>query len=137
MSVFVTGAEFGVVRYIGHTAFAEGVWLGIELRRPSEYLHVHVTVCCTCVYIHILYTDSNVHVYMCVLDTLLIYLLPPYPLSPTLPSLSGGKNDGTVKGKRYFHCKPLFGLFVKPEKATHRGINCAKILPDTFMEKST
>lgn len=36
MSVFVTGAEFGVVRYIGHTEFSEGVWLGLELRRPSK-----------------------------------------------------------------------------------------------------
>ena len=41
MNVFVTGAEFGVVRYIGHTEFAEGVWLGIELRRPSENTHTH------------------------------------------------------------------------------------------------
>ena len=40
-----------------------------------------------------------------------------------------GKNDGSVQGKRYFNCKTNHGLFVKPEKATHRGINCAKILP--------
>ena len=40
-----------------------------------------------------------------------------------------GKNDGSVQGKRYFSCKTNHGLFVKPEKATHRGINCAKILP--------
>ena len=32
MSVFVTGADFGVVRFIGTTQFAKGVWLGIELR---------------------------------------------------------------------------------------------------------
>ena len=36
MNVFVQGAEFGVVRFIGQTAFSEGVWLGIELRRPSK-----------------------------------------------------------------------------------------------------
>ena len=32
MSIFVTGADFGVVRFIGTTQFAKGVWLGIELR---------------------------------------------------------------------------------------------------------
>jgi CAP-Gly domain-containing linker protein 3/4 len=73
MSVFVN-KEKGIVQYIGHTEFAAGVWLGIELRRPS------------------------------------------------------GKNDGSVNGKRYFSCKPSYGIFVKPEKATHRGINCSKLL---------
>lgn len=43
-----------------------------------------------------------------------------------------GKNDGTVQGIRYFQCKVNHGLFVKPEKATHRGINCSKILPKQF-----
>ena len=43
-----------------------------------------------------------------------------------------GKNDGTVQGIRYFQCKANHGLFVKPEKATHRGINCSKILPKQF-----
>ena len=38
MSVFVTGADFGVVRFIGTTQFSKGVWLGIELRKPSKYI---------------------------------------------------------------------------------------------------
>lgn len=25
-----------------------------------------------------------------------------------------GKNDGSVKGKAYFSCKPLYGVFVRP-----------------------
>ncbi|KAF2206954.1 hypothetical protein CERZMDRAFT_63085, partial [Cercospora zeae-maydis SCOH1-5] len=27
-----------------------------------------------------------------------------------------GKNDGSVKGQRYFQCQPNFGLFVRPER---------------------
>ena len=42
--------------------------------------------------------------------------------------ISAGKNDGSIKGKRYFTCKSNYGLFVRPEKASYRGINCAKLL---------
>ena len=38
MSVFVTGADFWVVRFIGTTQFAKEVWLGNELRKPSKYI---------------------------------------------------------------------------------------------------
>ena len=27
-----------------------------------------------------------------------------------------GKNDGTVSGKKYFQCKPKYGIFTRPEK---------------------
>ena len=39
-----------------------------------------------------------------------------------------GKNDGSVQGKRYFHCKPNHGLFVPPRNVSVRGINGAKLL---------
>lgn len=35
MSVFVN-KEMGAVRFIGCTEFAEGVWLGVELRKPRK-----------------------------------------------------------------------------------------------------
>ena len=46
MNVFVSGADFGVVKYIGTMDFAKGVWLGIELRRPSV-----LCVCVLCMYV--------------------------------------------------------------------------------------
>ncbi|XP_046908668.2 CAP-Gly domain-containing linker protein 3 [Dermatophagoides farinae] len=42
-----------------------------------------------------------------------------------------GKNDGSIDGKRYFTCKPNHGLFARPKKVTIRGINAAKLLPDS------
>jgi len=39
-----------------------------------------------------------------------------------------GKNDGTVQGKKYFHCKPGFGLMVKPSKVSVHGINASKLI---------
>ena len=36
MSVFVN-KELGVVRYIGETEFSQGLWLGVELRKPSKW----------------------------------------------------------------------------------------------------
>ena len=35
MSVFVN-KEMGVVKFIGKTEFAEGEWLGVELRKPGK-----------------------------------------------------------------------------------------------------
>ena len=35
MSVLVS-KEMGVVKFIGATDFADGLWLGIELRKPSK-----------------------------------------------------------------------------------------------------
>ena len=42
MSVFVN-KEMGVVRYIGKTEFDDGVWIGVELRKPSTCISVTET----------------------------------------------------------------------------------------------
>lgn len=70
----MTLISLGIVRYIGPVDFADGTWLGIELRLPK------------------------------------------------------GKNDGTVQGKNYFACRPGYGLLVRPNRVTVRGINGAKLL---------
>ncbi|XP_066269201.1 kinesin-like protein KIF13A isoform X7 [Branchiostoma lanceolatum] len=56
--------KHGVVKFVGETEFASGMWVGVELD----------------------------------IDT--------------------GKNDGEVKGVRYFKCRPNYGIFVRPDKVT-------------------
>ena len=47
--------EMGAVKYIGTTEFADGVWLGVELRKPGEcgiivqQLSKHKVLRCACV----------------------------------------------------------------------------------------
>lgn len=63
-----------VIRHIGAVNFADGCWLGLELK------------------------------------------------------MAAGKNDGCVKGERYFTCKPNHGVMVKPSRVSVKGINGAKLL---------
>ena len=74
--------EIAVIRYIGPVSFAEGTWLGLELRTPH------------------------------------------------------GKNDGSVQGRRYFHCKPNHGLLVPPKNVSVHGINGAKLLKNNIPNSS-
>ncbi|XP_033000512.1 CAP-Gly domain-containing linker protein 4 [Lacerta agilis] len=71
-----SSSEMGIIRYIGPTDFAPGIWLGLELRSAK------------------------------------------------------GKNDGSVGDKRYFTCKPNYGVLVRPSRVTYRGINGAKLVDD-------
>lgn len=73
----------GVIRYIGQVDFAEGMWLGVELRTPK------------------------------------------------------GRNDGSIRGHRYFNCRANHGLMVRPSKVTVRGINGAKLMGDLYQMNST
>ncbi|XP_048367602.1 CAP-Gly domain-containing linker protein 4 isoform X1 [Sphaerodactylus townsendi] len=74
--LLTSSSEMGIIRYIGPTDFAPGVWLGLELRSAK------------------------------------------------------GKNDGSVGDKRYFTCKPNYGVLVRPSRVTYRGINGAKLVDD-------
>ncbi|XP_055495555.1 CAP-Gly domain-containing linker protein 4-like isoform X2 [Leucoraja erinacea] len=71
-----SSSEMAIIRYIGPTDFAPGVWLGLELRSPK------------------------------------------------------GKNDGSVAEKRYFTCKPNYGVLVRPSRVTYRGINGTTLVDD-------
>ena len=44
MSVFVSG-EMGIVKYIGTTEFAEGTWLGVQLKKPSKQDFTCISYC--------------------------------------------------------------------------------------------
>ncbi|KAL1783580.1 CAP-Gly domain-containing linker protein 4 isoform X1 [Sigmodon hispidus] len=42
-----------------------------------------------------------------------------------------GRNDGAVGDKRYFTCKPNYGVLVRPSRVTYRGINGSKLVDES------
>nr|CAB3231669.1 CAP-Gly domain-containing linker protein 4-like [Phallusia mammillata] len=40
-----------------------------------------------------------------------------------------GKNDGSVKGKRYFTCSPKHGVMLRPSRVSRNGLNGDQLIP--------
>lgn len=93
--VTVGSSKAGTVRYVGMAQFAEGVWVGVELDTPVGR---SVPWC----------KHRKSHRMYSVFDHLFICLL-------------AGKNDGSVGGHRYFHCKPGYGVLVRPSRLSSRS----------------
>lgn len=44
-------------------------------------------------------------------------------------SQASGRNDGVVKGRRYFTCKPGHGIMLKPNRVSLRGVPGSELVP--------
>ncbi|XP_076813352.1 CAP-Gly domain-containing linker protein 4-like isoform X2 [Clavelina lepadiformis] len=71
--------QTAIVKFIGMTSFAPGLWVGLDL------------------------------------------------------GAARGRNDGSVKGRRYFTCPPKHGIMLRPSRITHRGFNGDQILPANLL----
>ena len=59
MSVFAN-KEMGMIRFIGETEFAPGIWLGVELRKPSKWAYWPTYITVFWIFLLVSYHDSNV-----------------------------------------------------------------------------
>ena len=127
----------GTVRYLGNTEFAHGVWVGVELDLPSGvfacmrekwkerclgcilFVSVSITrehqcVCVWCISVTLSEGFCASHLSADIFSSM--YLSLPLIFFPSSP----GKNDGSVGGHHYFHCKPGFGVLVRPDRVFRR-----------------
>lgn len=98
--VTVGSNKAGTVRYVGVTQFAEGVWVGVELDTPVGRYYFKIVTQNTQIKEKTLPQTHLTGVELCFLTT--------------------GKNDGSIGGHRYFHCKPGYGVLVRPDRLSCR-----------------
>lgn len=112
--VTVGSNKAGAVRYVGAAQFAEGVWVGVELDTPVGRSLVFFSY----------YLFQTILFKVPAQNTMMHFL--PFPDAYcTYPdgifnSPLAGKNDGSVGGHRYFHCKPGYGVLVRPSRLSPR-----------------
>ena len=79
----------GVVQFVGLTEFASGTWIGVELdTADGEWSKTEFN-----------WSKQSLIIATCMLSVFV-----------------QGKNDGAVKGVRYFRCRARHGVFVRHDK---------------------
>jgi len=156
--VLVAGQKVGIIRFMGETQFAPGVWVGVELDEPHgkndgsvsgvRYFECRMNYGIFAQQMKIQRCEHGIpksHESLRLKPGMSVFVNNELGIVRHIGNIHFadgvwlgielrrpvGKNDGSVGDHRYFTCKQNFGLFIRPNRATCRGINCAQLLPAT------